>query len=32
MIIAIYKSKQADSKRIEDFRGNDALLYLGQAI
>ena len=32
MIIAIYMNKQADSKRIEDFTGNDALLYLGQAI
>lgn len=31
MIIAVYKKKQADNKRIEEFKGNDALLYLGQA-
>ena len=32
MIIAIYKNKQSDSKRIDDFTGNDALIYLGQTI
>ena len=32
MIIAIYKNKQAETKRLEEFKGNDALLYLGQAI
>jgi hypothetical protein len=32
MIIAIYKNKQAETKRIDEFKGNDALLYLGQAI
>jgi hypothetical protein len=31
MIIAIYKNKQAETKRIDEFKGNDALLYLGQA-